>query len=51
MYCMKPSEASPIVYGMSTLGTGYVTSIGANCEYPELALEVLNYLVRLVEKT
>lgn len=43
MYCMKPSEASPIVYGMSTLGTGYVTSIGANCEYPELALEVLNY--------
>lgn len=43
MYCMKPSEASPIVYGMSTLGTGYTTSIGANCEYPELALEVLNY--------
>jgi multiple sugar transport system substrate-binding protein/putative aldouronate transport system substrate-binding protein len=43
MYCMKPSDASPIVYGMSTLGTGYITSIGANCEYPELALEVLNY--------
>lgn len=43
MYCMKPEEASPIVYGMSTLGTGYVTSIGSGCEYPELALQVLNY--------
>lgn len=43
MYCMKPTEASPIVYGMSTLGTGYICSIGANCEYPELALEILDY--------
>lgn len=43
MYCMKPEEASPIVYGMSTLGTGYITSIGSGCEYPELALQVINY--------
>lgn len=43
MYCMKPEEASPIVYGMSTLGGAYITSIGANTEYPELCMEILNY--------
>ncbi len=43
MYCMKPEEASPIVYGMSTLGGNYITSIGANTEYPELCMEILNY--------
>ena len=43
MYCMRPEEASPIVYGMSTLGGEYITSIGANTEYPELCMEILNY--------
>lgn len=43
MYCLKPEEASPIVYGMSTLGGEYITSIGANTEYPELCMEILNY--------
>ncbi len=43
MYCMKPEEASPIVYGMSTLGGTYTNCIGAKSEYPELAMEILNY--------
>ncbi len=43
MYCMKPKDASPIVYGMSTLGSNYITTIGASCEYPEVAMEILNY--------
>lgn len=43
MYCMKPTEASPIVYGMSTLGSNYITTIGAKSEYPELCMEILNY--------
>lgn len=43
MYSMEPEEASPIVYGMSTLGGTYITSIGANTEYPELCMEILNY--------
>ena len=43
MYCMKPDDATPAVYGLSTLGGTYKTAIGAQCEYPELAMEVLNY--------
>ncbi len=43
MYCMKPEEASPIVYGLSTLGANYITSIGANTEYPELCMQILDY--------
>lgn len=43
MYCLRPEEASPIVYGMSTLGGNYITTIGANTEYPELCMEILNY--------
>lgn len=43
MYCMRPSEASPLVYGLNTQGGSYITSIGANTEYPDLCMEVLNY--------
>lgn len=43
MYCMKPEEASPLVYGMNTQGGTYITSIGANTEYPDLCMEILNY--------
>lgn len=43
MYCMKPEEASPIVYGMDTHGGSRITSIGVNTEYPELCMEILNY--------
>ena len=44
MYCMKPEEASPIVYGMNTQGGDRVWSIGANTEYPDLCMEIINYL-------
>ena len=43
MYCMKPEDATPLVYGMNTQGGNYITSIGASSEYPELCMEVLNY--------
>lgn len=44
MYCMKPEDATPIVYGMNTQGGDRIWSIGANTEYPELCMEVINYL-------
>ena len=44
MYCMKPEDASPIVYGMNTLGGDRVWSIGAKTEYPEKCMEIINYL-------
>lgn len=43
MYCMKPEEASPIVYGMNTQGGSHPTCIGANTEYPELCMEIMNW--------
>lgn len=44
MYCMKPEEATPIVYGMNPQGGDRIWSIGAKCEYPEKAMELINYL-------
>lgn len=44
MYCMKPEDASPIVYGMNTQGGDRVWSIGAKTEYPEKCMEIINYL-------
>lgn len=44
MYCMKPEEATPIVYGMNPQGGERIWSIGAKSEYPELCMEVINYL-------
>lgn len=43
MYPLKPTDASPIVYGMNTQGGNNFTTIGATSEYPELCMEVLNY--------
>lgn len=43
MYCLKPEEAAPIVYGMNTQGGNHPTCIGATTEYPELCMEILNY--------
>ncbi len=43
MYCLKPEEASPIVYGMNTQGGDRVWTIGAETEYPELCMEVINF--------
>jgi multiple sugar transport system substrate-binding protein/putative aldouronate transport system substrate-binding protein len=44
MYPLKPTEATPIVYGMSTLGSNRLWCIGAKTEYPELCMEIINYL-------
>lgn len=44
MYCFRPEESSPLVYGMSTLGGDRIWSIGSKSEYPDLAMEVINYL-------
>ena len=44
MYCMKPEDASPIVYGMNTQGGDSVWSIGAKTEYPEKCMQIINYL-------
>lgn len=43
MYCMKPSEATPIVYGMNPQGGDRVWTIGATSEYPEICMEVINW--------
>ncbi len=44
MYSMKPTEAKPIVYGMNTSGGDRIWAIGSNSKYPDLAMEVINYL-------
>lgn len=43
MYSWKPAGSSPIVYGLSTLGGNRVWTIGANTEYPELCMEIINW--------
>lgn len=43
MYCLKPEEATPIVYGMNPQGGDRIWSIGANTEYPEVCMEIINY--------
>ncbi|MCR5587911.1 MAG: hypothetical protein K6F77_10335 [Lachnospiraceae bacterium] len=44
MYSMRPTEAQPIVYGMSTTGSDWNWCIGAQSKYPDKAMEVINYL-------
>ncbi len=44
MCSLVPSEASPIVYGQSALGGNRYWTIGAKSEYPELCMEIINYL-------
>lgn len=44
MRSLTPTEASPIVYGMNVLGGNNYWSIGAKTEYPELCMEIINYL-------
>lgn len=44
MYCMAPEEASPIVYGQNPQGGNRIWSIGANTEYPDLCMEIINYM-------
>ncbi len=44
MESLKPTEAKPIVYGMNTSGGERIWTIGANSQYPDLAMEVINYM-------
>ena len=44
MTSLVPDEASPIVYGQSVFGGNRIWSIGANTEYPELCMEIINWL-------
>ena len=44
MCSLVPTEASPIVYGMSTVGGNRIWSIGSNTEYPEKCMEIINWL-------
>ena len=44
MKSMKPNDASPIVYGLNVLGGNNYWAIGANTEYPDLCMEIINYL-------
>lgn len=44
MKSLTPSEASPIVYGMNVLGGNNYWAIGSTTEYPELCMEIINYL-------
>jgi multiple sugar transport system substrate-binding protein/putative aldouronate transport system substrate-binding protein len=44
MRSLTPTNASPIVYGMDVYGGNRVWCIGAKTEYPELCMEIINYL-------
>ena len=43
MTTLLPEEASPITYGMSVFGGNRVWAIGANSQYPELCMEIINW--------
>lgn len=44
MMTWQPEEASPICYGMNVQGGNRIWSIGAKTMYPELCMEIINYL-------
>ena len=44
MLPLAPSDASVPVYGMSVLGGNRIWSIGAESRYPELVMEILDWL-------
>ncbi|MDE6010550.1 MAG: hypothetical protein K2F87_03760, partial [Muribaculaceae bacterium] len=44
MYPIIPDDATPLCYGMNVLGGNRIWSIGANTEYPELCMAIINYL-------
>ena len=44
MLPLVPSEATPPAYGMSVYGGNRIWSIGANSAYPELCMEIINWL-------
>ena len=44
MYARMPDEATPIVYGLNTVGGNRIWSVGAHTAYPELCLAILDFL-------
>ena len=44
MRTMKPNDASPIAYGLNVLGGNNYFAIGAKTEYPDICMEILNYM-------
>ncbi len=44
MLPMAPNEATPISYGMNVMGGNRVWSIGAQSQYPEKVMEIINWL-------
>lgn len=44
MYTMVPKDAVPTCYGMSVYGGNRVWCIGANTEYPDLCMQIINYM-------
>ncbi len=44
MASLLPEEARPLTYGMSVYGGNRVWTIGADTEYPELCMEIINWL-------
>ncbi|WP_026510152.1 cytochrome c oxidase subunit IV [Butyrivibrio sp. LC3010] len=44
MFPVKPTDAKPIRYGLNVYGGNRIWSIGANTEYPELCMAIINWL-------
>lgn len=44
MLSLVPEDAAPAVYGMSLLGGNRIWSVGAHTQYPELCIQILNWL-------
>ncbi len=44
MYSMVPLDATPIVYGLGANGGNRIWSVGNYTQYPELCLEIVNWL-------
>ena len=44
MRSLVPTEARPLCYGMSVFGDNRVWTIGAKTQYPELCMDILNWL-------
>lgn len=44
MCSLVPNDASPLVYGLSTYGNSRIWTIGADTEYPEVCMEIINWL-------
>lgn len=44
MMSLIPNDATPLIYEISTSGTGYDFTISATTEYPELCMEIIDWL-------